>query len=253
MKKKYTAWLIIFLVFAFYPLRSVRCANLESDFYRGNTFYSEGNYASAIEAYHQVLQSGYESGNLYYNLGNNYFKKGELGKAILNYEKAMRLMPRDSDLKANYQYARSLIKGGTGEPERSWWRDAIGKVFSRLTINGLTLFLSVIFTLILLVILAAAYIPWVRKYRPVTLAVLIMIFTASFITAYEKVSLTGKEAVIITDTADVRFEPFDSATTHYTLYEGTKVAIISSRDSWYKVRRHDKKVGWIKSSECEVF
>ena len=77
-------------------------------FYEANFAYKEGEYAKAILVYEEVLQDGLESGSLYYNLGNSYFKDEKLGKAILNYERAKLFMPRDGDLVSNYQYARSL-------------------------------------------------------------------------------------------------------------------------------------------------
>jgi len=222
-------------------------------FYHANTYYSEGEYEKAIKTYEEVLNSGFGSGNLYYNLANSYFKKGELGEAILNYEKAMRLIPRDSDLKSNYEYAKSLIKGGVVEAQAQWHRIAFDRIFSLFTIDELAFSLAVIFTGILLVILVSLHIPPIRKYRVVALSVLIIMFSLFFMALFEKVSVVGKEAVIIAQKADAKFEPFDSATTHFTLYEGTEVAVVSPKDSWYKIERSDKKTGWVKSSDLEVF
>ncbi len=236
-----------------YALCPMLYADVQSNFYHANTYYSEGKYDKAIEAYEEVLNSGFESGNLYYNLANSYFKKGELGRAILNYEKAMRLIPRDSDLKSNYEYAKSLIKSSISKPKTRWYRIAFERVFSLFTIDGLAFSLAVIFTIILLIILLTMYIPSIRKYRIGVMAVLVIIFILFSIALYEKVSIIGKEAIIITQKTDAKFEPFDTATTYFTLYEGMKVYVVSLKDSWCKIERSDKKAGWVKTSDLEIF
>jgi len=228
-------------------------SQVRAKFYHANTYYSEGKYDKAIEAYEEALNSGFESGNLYYNLANSYFKKAQLGEAILNYEKAMRLIPRDSDLKSNYEYTQSLIKGGVVEATAQWYRIVFDKIFSLFTIDGLAFSLALLFTGILLTILLTMYVPAIRKYRVGTLAVLIIIFVLFFMAIFEKVSAVGKEAIIIAKNTDAKFEPFDSATTHFTLYEGSKVAIVSSKDPWYKIERYDGKTGWVKKLDLDAF
>lgn len=261
--KRYALCAMLFYAM-FYALCPVLyAADVQSNFYRANTYYSEGEYDKAIEAYKQALKSGFESGNLYYNLGNSYFKKGQVGKAILNYEKAMRLIPRNSDLKSNYEYAQSLIKGGVAEGQVQWYRIVFDRIFSLWTIDEIAFSLALLFTGILLTILLTMYVPAIRKYRVGALAVLIIIFALFFMAIFEKASVVGKEAIIIAEKTDAKFEPFDSATTHFTLYEGSKVVIVSPRpsaqgrgspkDSWYKIERSDNKTGWVKTSDLEVF
>ncbi|MBU1038451.1 MAG: tetratricopeptide repeat protein, partial [Candidatus Omnitrophica bacterium] len=79
-------------------------------FYTANHSYESRDYVKAMEGYVAILESGLESGNLYYNIGNGYLKMGRLGQAILCYERAKRLIPHDSDLRANLTYARSLAE-----------------------------------------------------------------------------------------------------------------------------------------------
>jgi len=80
-----------------------------SKFVSAGMAYKDGRYESAIERYRTILDGGRESGALYYNFGNSYFKKGNLGKAVLNYERAKRFIPRDSDLNFNDTYVQSQI------------------------------------------------------------------------------------------------------------------------------------------------
>ena len=76
-------------------------------FNRANELYKNGQFAQSIEVYNQILASGYESGDLYYNLGNAEFRNGSLGNAILNYERALRLSPNDDDIRNSLEFARS--------------------------------------------------------------------------------------------------------------------------------------------------
>ncbi|HUI25620.1 MAG TPA: BatD family protein, partial [Candidatus Kryptonia bacterium] len=77
-------------------------------FFHANALYGEEHYAEAAAEYEKILAGGRESSSVYFNLGNAYFKAGDVGRAILNYERARRLIPRDPDLHANLDYARSL-------------------------------------------------------------------------------------------------------------------------------------------------
>jgi len=78
-------------------------------FYKGNSFYEKRDYAKAVESYLAASDLGVMSGHLYYNTGNGFFKLEKIGYAILYYEKAKRIMPGDSDLKSNLDFAKSMV------------------------------------------------------------------------------------------------------------------------------------------------
>ncbi|HSA31118.1 MAG TPA: tetratricopeptide repeat protein, partial [Candidatus Omnitrophota bacterium] len=107
MSKTIVISLIFYLIFA----GKVFAEEPSAVFAKANTEYQQGRYEEAGGLYEQILESGQESGALYYNLGNSYFKKGQIGKAILNYERALDFFPRDADLQANYAFARSITRG----------------------------------------------------------------------------------------------------------------------------------------------
>src|SRR3989338_6444849 len=96
--------------------------NPQTQFTLGNVAYKSGDYPKAIEAYEGILSRQIESGALYYNLGNCYVKTNHVGKAVLNYERAKRLIPRDSQLEFNLRYARGLMKEYAGESTVPFWR-----------------------------------------------------------------------------------------------------------------------------------
>lgn len=245
---------VITVIFYLLSINSVYAENeREGDptyiFYKGNTYYEDGQYDKAINEYVQLLEQGYESGNLYFNLGNSYFKKGKLGQAILNYEKARRLIPRDGDLKSNYQFALSKIKYNVTE-ESSWFQRANNK-FNMFTINELTIILSCIFMSIFLIMILSIFIKKAGRYFLIFLALLLIIFIPFTFTLYNKIEALDKEAIVIAENVEAKFEPMGSATTHFTLYEGMKIYLLDLNKEWIKIRRHDGKVGWINDKDME--
>ncbi|GBE40479.1 MAG TPA: tetratricopeptide repeat protein [Nitrospirae bacterium] len=219
-------------------------------FYKGNTLYEAGKYDEAIREYSKLIEQSFESGNIYYNIGNCYFKKGDIGRTILNYERAKKLIPGDSDLVSNYSFTRSFIKADVSKASTPWFK-SIFNSFNFLTINGLTVFLSVIFTFTVFFLLSGLFITPLKRYRRFVLPVLLIIFMAGAFSLYSRVSMLGKEAVIISESVDAKFEPLDNATTYFSMYAGMKVYILESKEDWSKVERFDGKVGWIMSSNMD--
>jgi len=245
---------LLFLVFLFI-FNGRACADELSQakllFQQGNTHYIEGKFEETIADYEQVLNSGLESGPLYYNLGNAYFKNGMLGKAILNYLRARRLMPEDADLKANLDYARSLIKGGLIIPTRCWLIRFFFALADSFSLNGITLFSAAVYFLLSILII---FIILAKKLRRlfITISIPVLVFLILLLSLFSTQfcqTIIHKEAVVITPQADFKFEPFDEATTFFTLNEGETVFGITSRNNWIKVRRIDGKQGWIKKSD----
>jgi tetratricopeptide (TPR) repeat protein len=151
IKATLTIWSLTFLLMAVTTFTAnaqtvfgapVSKNKLQSQFYQANDFYEKGQFQSAVDSYQKLLESGYESGNLYYNLGNAYFKLGNKGQAILYYEKARRLIPSDADLKANLAYAGA--NGATGD----WKVELINTLAYLAPVNQLFTFTSVGFFLL---------------------------------------------------------------------------------------------------------
>jgi len=218
-------------------------------FYKGNALYEEGKYDKAIHEFTTLLDRGLESGNLYYNMGNSYFKKGELGKAILNYERAKRLIPRDSDLKSNYKFATSRIQYDISL--KSSWVKRVINIFNFLSLNEITFFLSSAFVLAILFLILRLFIRRFRKYTLAVTSCLTIVIMLLSIPLVERIMLLDTQAVVISENPEVRFEPLEDATTHFILYEGMKIITLQTNKEWTKIRRDDGKVGWVKGGEIE--
>ncbi|MBL7068516.1 MAG: hypothetical protein ISS34_01485 [Candidatus Omnitrophica bacterium] len=223
-------------------------------FYQGNTQYRKGDFKEAVLNYQKALDSGFESGPLYYNIGNAYFKNGSLGKAILNYLRAKRFLPRDADLKSNLEYARSLIKGGAVRPERGFFARQFFKLADAFSLDKITLFTSVTYFILSLALVLFIFIKKIRRiliYITLLVSALLIVFSSVL---YVQVSRTviEKKGVIITDGTNARFEPLDEATTFFSLNEGECVTLVTSKIDWVKIKRPDGKQGWIQKRDIEA-
>jgi tetratricopeptide (TPR) repeat protein len=221
-------------------------------FHKANELYEQGKYDEAIEEYAKLTGGNYESGNIYYNIGNCYFKKGRIGKTILYYERARKLMPRDRDLKANYDYAASQIKGGTERAARLWILRTARSVFRAFSVNGLTFILSFIYIAIIILVIVIFVFGYHRLSLKIALIAMILFFLADSFALYRRISHINREAVVTSEYIDAKFEPFERATTYFTLYEGMKADIIAIKGVWNKVKRPDGKTGWVPVNSIEI-
>jgi len=218
-------------------------------FATANMAYREGKYSEAISGYESILAKGWESGPVYYNLGNSYFKAGQAGKALLNYERAKRSLPRDPDLLMNERYVLSL----TGEPEqtnRSWWQKLWERHIQFYTFDEMALILMVLIFLIGAAHLAGLYFPagrFVAVRVIVGLGVIFIIYTVGFLV---KAGAERGLSVVVKKTS-AKFEPSEKATVYFELLEGQKVKILEQGGQWQKIRRLDGPMGWILRDDIE--
>jgi len=220
-------------------------------FIQANLAYRQNKYDAAISGYQKAVEQGFVSGNVYYNLGNSYFKKGDIGKALLNYERARIFIPADSDLKANYEYALAELNlpesAGGGRLAL-----AVNNLFGFFDVDGLAVWIFVL-SLLFFGSLTAA-LAWRKLRSAVKYLSLVLIFLAvvSIMALSRRISLIEKGAVVIAGDAEVRFEPMASATVYFKAPEGSFVEIVEKYDNWYKIKRPDNKAGWVDKSRVEL-
>jgi tetratricopeptide (TPR) repeat protein len=223
-------------------------------FAKGNSLYERRDYEKALDEYKKVLDRGVESGPLYYNIGNAYFKLGKIGYAILYYKKALRLTPADSDLKSNLGYAQSLTEDSAltaqGVNRFAW---LVRIPFKEFTLNGVARILASAY-IALAVMLIGGIINRVFA-RRVTLIfypvlMLFMLTLAAFVMRYYDEEVLTR-AVVVTDSAECRYEPIDKSNVYFTLKKGQEISVLKSRNGWSRIKRLDGKLGWVKSDTVE--
>ncbi len=245
--------LLISAAFAVYADEPVKDEN--RSFYTGNVYYEKKDYAKALENYRAALDMGIESGSLYYNMGNAYLKMGKIGYAILSYEKAMRLIPHDGDLKSNRIYARAFLPDASvARPSGLGFIVALVKhPFEGLNLNAVAIMAIALYLIsVALAILFLVTPFFVRRLRVLfVLAVFALLWTGVVFAVryYEEEVL--KKGVVVVKSAEARYEPVESSTAYYKIHEGNEVTVLGTRDGWRHIRRSDGKAAWTSEDAVE--
>jgi tetratricopeptide (TPR) repeat protein len=224
---------------------------------QGNQAYQQEDWAAAIEAYETVLEAGYTSAGLEYNLGNAYFKAGELGRSILHWERALALSPGDVDTRANLELARSLTADAV-EPlptfwlfsALSWWIDLLPRamLIALVTAGWLTWAAGAVVRIVARGDAAAAVGRWVAICGAVGVVLL-----GSTLLVRELGLGRAERAVVLAESVAVRSAPAeDDDLTLFEVHEGTRVRIDQRTGEWAEVVLDDGKVGWIPLSVMEA-
>ena len=251
MKKgRQTKPLAVLLMLVLLPLTAGAVTKAEAD-----SSYVEEHYQQAAQQYEQLLKQGV-SAELYYNLGNSYYRMDNMTQAVIAYERALLLSPGDKDIRFNLQMARSkTIDKITPESEMffvTWYRALVNiqsvDAWARLALIALAV----------AIVLALAYLfaerIWLRKVGFFGALALLVVFVFSNLFAWQQKKAidhpTG--AVIISSAVNVKSTPSKNGTDLFILHEGTRVTITDrSMRNWREVRVGDGKQGWLETKDLE--
>ena len=221
----------------------------------GNRAYIEGNYDKAIEEYTTILNGGEYSMKLYYNLANAYFKAGAMGKAILYYNKALRIAPSQEDIRHNLALAEAQTKDRIAViPEffLNRWMRTMRNSMSCTAWSVLSLVWLGVMLAFGLLFLLASRIRWRKMgFYGALCAFLLFVATTSFAISSRNDMLSHDEAIVMGTAISVKSSPDRSATDLFVLHEGTKVKVLTEVDEWVEVVIADGKKGWTERKNIE--
>jgi tetratricopeptide (TPR) repeat protein len=226
-------------------------------FERGNQFYQQGDFAGAVEAYEAVRSAGFESADLHYNLGNAYFKVGELGRSILEWERALVLAPGDPDALANLELARSVIADAV-EPLPRFWLFTALSWWVRLLPRGLLIALVTGAWLVAcggVVLRIWSRGPDARRIATwlATGAAAVVLVLGTNLVVREMRLGQPERGVVLAASVPVRSAPAEEDDlTLFEIHEGTRVRIDQRTGGWAEVVLDDGKVGWVPADVFEV-
>ena len=226
---------------------SAHADTIQNDFKRANDYYEAKKYDGAIERYEQIIDRGVESSTIYYNLGNAYFKNGDLGHAVLYYMKARRLDPSDEDIQHNLEFARKFstvqMEGVTLNPIHEFL-ESITSPYRLSLLGWLSSALFILFIAMLVIRFGLGIKGSLVKTGIVTSLVLVLMASGLTTFKYQNEFLT-KRAVIIADDAPVRSGPTDRSEVELQGAPGLVVEILEQQDQYYNVLFENKRRGWI--------
>ncbi len=219
-----------------------------------NTAYKNKDYDLAISAYTKVLDQGYKTAEVYYNLGNAYYKKDEIGPAVLNYEKAHKLAPSDEDIRYNLKLANlktvdRLIPVPRLSIAEKWDRFIASQSSHSWAV------ISIAFVWLALICFAAYL--FVTSFRRIGFymgiaMLLFAAFSGTLSYSQTQVEYGADQAILMSANAYIKSAPDASSTDLYMVHEGIKLNILDKVGDWSKVRLSDGKVGWIQHTAYAV-
>lgn len=232
-------------------------AGNEDLFKEANNLYKSGLYKEAIEKYQKIYEQGFHSAELYYNMGNSYYKNGEHPKAILFYEKSKLLAPTDKDIDNNLMLANSKIIDKIPTIEAFFlykWVKSVRDLFSSGSWSVIFIILIWISSVIFIVKLKLKNNSAKHQILKVLGAIFIIISILSLSAGIYRLKAENSRntAIVISPSIDLKTSLDPAAEIGFTLHEGTKILILEFKDNMYKIKISDGREAWIPSSAIEI-
>ncbi len=236
----------------FYTLTiSIAIANPQTDINNANKAYQNGLYEEAVSIYEKVLKQGHTSAELYYNLGNAYFKANKIPSAILNYERALKLDPTNEDIIYNLKVSNNQIIDKIDELPKlfyqRWW-ESLKQLNApdNWAILSIILF-SLLFTSIAIFLLSPS-VNLRRVLLPIGFGLLFFTVLVFIIAQNTYKNANSKnEGIIYAASLSVKSSPEESGVDLFVVHEGLKVQIIDELTGWKEIRIANGSKGWVKS------
>ena len=235
--------LLLLLAFGWPSLLTAEVSS--SAFEAANKLYYEGKFAEAAPAYEKLVQAAPASAALYFNLGNAWFKAGQIGRAIVAYRKAERLTPRDPDIRANLQFARNQVQGPSLVPKR-WQRG-----LDRLTLNEWTLLAAGALWIWLIALAIFQWRPaWRRNFRTLLLGLTVatVLLSACLAAAIDQ-QRSVQTAVLVAPETMVRNGPLEESKNLFAIHDGAELRVLERKDDWLLVAIDARRTGWLRREQ----
>ncbi len=223
----------------------------QSGFEKGNALYQKGQYKQAIQAYESVLDNHQQSAELYFNLGNCYYKLNKVAPSIYNFEKALVLAPEDLDITNNLKFAQKLTIDEVKEVPKVGFAKLV-RDFTGMYHYNTWAWISVVFGLLFLGFFIGYY------FSPTTVSKRIFFFGMFVWIVLLLVSvgagiveknhfLNERPAIVFAEVTEVKSEPQKASPATFVIHEGTKVFVQETLGKWKKIQLTDGTEGWIQS------
>ena len=218
-----------------------------------NAKYRQSDFKGAFETYQKIVQTGRGSSAVYYNLGNTALRLGQKGEALVFYERALKISPRDKDLRWNIQVLKNALTDRIEDNGSNPLYTPVQNVLDQVTLHEALLLLGVSLALI-------AFLSWMGYLFPVlsstarafrTIAVFLMIVCAA-LSSLKWMDTKDPEAVILDKETTAYYGPSEKETKAFVLHEGAQGKILDRSNDWVYIALRNKNTGWIRKNSCEI-
>ena len=243
-------WITLLIFFS-----NVFSKDFDENFYKANNYYNNSKYLESINIYESILAEGWESSNLYYNLGNSYFRQNQIGQSIWAYNKALKMDPRNEDLIKNLSIAEAKIKDRIILPDEFYFVKVYGNFKSRYTLKEWLLAggIIVLFTVVSFLI---SEFQILNNWKIVRVVKVLMLLTVMIhLVTLDKFfdDNDDKLGIIIDNQVKAYSGPFyGDNSILFNINEGTEVMIKQNQKNWTEIILLDGKRGWITSNKIRL-
>ena len=242
-------YILIIVFISFFVSDAVSQNTNKDKFYQGVTYFTAGSYKEALQTWTEIYNTGYQSANLDYNIGNAYFKLNNVPSAILFYERAYLLKPADEDINYNLQVARTLIVDRFQEiPELFFikWYNFISLFISTNNWAKISLTSFIVFLLFLsLYIYSSKHRDKVLGFWFAVFFILLSLTSLAFSARNKSLVYDSHKAIISSPLVNGKSSPDISGNDLFVLHEGTKVTVEDKVGEWLEIRLSDGNKGWV--------
>ncbi len=245
MQKKIAAILFVFISL------SLIAQDTAIIFEKANKAYRNAYYEEALSAYHQIDSLGWQSAELYYNLGNTYYKLNQVAPSIFYFEKALLLDPNNEDIKQNLAFAQRMTIDAFEVLPKSIFQKINERIIYPVHYNTWAWVSIVLAFMVSFFFLSYYFSTATNKKRLFFIISLVstglFLLSMSFVIKAKHFDNHNKPAIVFSAVVSVKSEPSLNASESFELHEGTKVQIVETIDDWSKIKLADGKIGWLKS------
>ena len=225
-------------------------------FEKANEHYRLGQYDKAIASYQRIEISKFISSELYFNMGNSYYKLNKIAPAIYNYERALLVNPLNQDAQNNLVFARRLTIDAIETIPKTIFQKLDSALFKKLSYDEWSV-LAVVFSAIgatLFFLFYFSHTPSKKRVFFITSMICFLFLVASSILTVKEYAYSNAviEAIIFAQQTDIKNAPTSNSEKIFTLHEGTKVQVLDAVQTWKKIKISDGKIGWILAEDLKL-
>ncbi|MEM6685081.1 MAG: tetratricopeptide repeat protein [Bacteroidota bacterium] len=246
MKTKLTYLLLVFISSSLLVVgQDTNTALFET----ANKAYNDGNFPEAITQYKSILETGKHSAEIYYNLGNAYYKSNEIGPSIYYFEKALQLSPKDEDILNNLAFAKNMTIDAIEPLPKTQLSKFVNGITGMFSYNQWA-WIAVIFGFLCVI----SFLLYQFSYQTLKKRIYFLVSFIAFLFILGTVAIAYQQygkakadrpAIVFAKETAVKSEPNLRSDEVFVLHEGTKVQVLDTVNNWKKIQLIDGKIGWI--------